>query len=55
VAANGASHRSAAEITAQMYESYRLYRYEVAKSGEDGLLFRPLGEQAREFARSGGN
>ena len=47
-AAGGASHGKAAEITASMYESYRLYRYNlVRRDGE--LAFEPLGEQAQEF------
>jgi hypothetical protein len=41
----GACHREAAEITAQIYESYELERYEFAKAGEgDEILFRRLGE-----------
>ena len=52
LAAGGASHQSAAQITAAMYESYRLYRYELIKveGGERNLVFQPLGEQAQEFA-----
>ncbi len=47
-AANGSSHGKAAEITAAMYESYRLYRYHVVqRNGE--IQFQPLGEQAQEF------
>lgn len=49
--AGGASHGRAAEITAAMYESYRLYRYNLVE--RDGqLLFQPLGEQAQEFGSS---
>ena len=47
-AASGSSHGKAAEITAAMYESYRLYRYNIVQiNGE--LQFQPLGEQAQEF------
>lgn len=45
----GASHQSAARITAAMYESYRLYRYYLLKTADGGLLFESLGEQAQEF------
>lgn len=48
-AAGGASHGRAAEITARMYESYRLYRYDLIKLAGGNLLFQPLGEQAQEF------
>lgn len=54
-AAGGAKHSEAARITARMYESYRLYRYEVTKGLEGGIRFRPLGEQAQEFGASGGS
>ena len=37
-AAGGASHRSAATITAKMYESYALERYDLIKQGEGGSL-----------------
>ena len=47
-AAGGASHGKAAEITAAMYESYRLYRYNLVKRPGE-LVFEPLGEQAQEF------
>ena len=47
-AAGGSSHGKAAEITAAMYESYRLYRYNLVKSDGE-LVFEPLGEQAQEF------
>lgn len=47
--AGGASHRSAASITAEMYESYRLYRYDLVRLVTGGLDFVPLGEQAQEF------
>jgi hypothetical protein len=46
---DGSSHQSAARITAAMYESYRLYRYDLRKAGDRKLLFEPLGEQAQEF------
>jgi len=48
-AAGASSHSQAAGITARMYESYRLYRYDLSKRENGDLLFRPLGEQAREF------
>lgn len=51
-ASGGARHGNAAAITAAMYESYRLYRYELARSGEGEILFHPLGEQAQEFGRA---
>ena len=47
-AAGGASHGKAAQVTAAMYESYRLYRYNLVRNGGD-LTFEPLGEQAQEF------
>lgn len=53
-AAGGASHGKAARITAQMYESYRLYRYDLIKLDGGALLFQPLGEQAQEFGMSRG-
>lgn len=42
-AAGSVSHSEAAEITAHMYESYVLYRYELSR-GDDGesLVFLPL-------------
>ena len=40
-AAGGASHRTAASVTAQMYEFYTLERYELAK-GTRGLVFHRL-------------
>lgn len=40
-ASGGTSHRTAARVTAEMYESYDLERYEVAK-GAGGLVFRWL-------------
>jgi len=43
-AAGAASHRSAAGISAQMYESYELDRYDLTR--EDGtLVFRPVSER----------
>ena len=42
-AAAGASHREAASITAKMYESYTLERYDLIKLG-GRLVFRPLEE-----------
>jgi hypothetical protein len=41
-ASGGVSHRTAAQLTAQMYESYTLERYELAKGGAGDLVFRPL-------------
>jgi hypothetical protein len=41
-AAGGASHRNAARVTAKMYESYTLERYELTSDGAAGLLFRWL-------------
>ena len=45
-AAGGASHRAATRITAQMYESYRLERYDVVKTaaGEEDVVFRRIEE-----------
>jgi hypothetical protein len=40
-AADGASHRSAAGVSAQMYLSYSLERYWIQKSGEK-LVFEPI-------------
>ena len=39
-AAGGASHRRAAEITAEMYESYVLERYDLRREGTGDLVFR---------------
>jgi hypothetical protein len=52
VASGGAKHTEAASITAEMYESYRLYRYDLLKPATGDLLFQPLGEQAQEFGAS---
>jgi hypothetical protein len=41
-ASGGASHRTAAGVTAEMYESYTLERYELAKGEAGGLVFRRL-------------
>jgi hypothetical protein len=41
-ASDGASHRTAAQLTAQMYESYTLERYELAKGEAGDLVFRRL-------------
>ena len=41
-AAGGASHRRAAEITAEMYESYVLERYDLTREGAGDLAFRRL-------------
>lgn len=48
-ASGGAKHTEATRITAEMYESYRLYRYDLVRLAADGLGFVPLGEQAQEF------
>src|SRR5215204_1703225 len=40
-AADGASHRSAADVSAQMYLSYSLKRYWIRKVGET-LVFEPI-------------
>ena len=42
-ASSGASHRTAANVTAEMYESYALERYELTKEAK-GLVFRRLEE-----------
>jgi hypothetical protein len=44
-AADGASHRAAATIMSEMYESYSLERYDLIKGGGT-LLFRRLEEAA---------
>jgi hypothetical protein len=44
-AAGAASHRSAAEITVRMYESYELDRYwlkKVVRAREERLIFEPI-------------
>ncbi len=41
-AANGASHREAAAISSEMYESYLLERYEVIKDPNTGVALRLL-------------
>ena len=45
-AARGVSHTSATRITGQMYESYRLERYDVvrAAAGEQDVVFRRIEE-----------
>ena len=45
-ASGGVSHRAAARITAEMYESYTLERYDLIKigGGKESLVFRRLGE-----------
>ena len=48
-ASGGASHRTAAQLTAQMYESYTLERYELLRGEAGDLVFRQLGGvQGRE-------
>ncbi len=50
-ASGGASHRNATQVTAEMYESYTLERYELTSDGAAGLLFRWLeGTTARAGA-----
>jgi len=44
-AAGAASHRSAAGISAQMYESYELERYDLTREA-GALVFRPAAERA---------
>ncbi len=44
-AAGGASHRRAAEITAEMYESYVLERYDLTREETGDLVFRRLEER----------
>jgi hypothetical protein len=41
-ASGGASHRTAAQISAEMYESYTLERYELARGEAGNLVFRRL-------------
>jgi hypothetical protein len=41
-ASHGASHQTAAQLTARMYESYALERYELAKGEAGDLVFRRL-------------
>jgi len=45
-ASGGASHRAATGITAEMYESYTLERYDLIKirGAKESLVFRRLGE-----------
>jgi hypothetical protein len=50
-AAGGASHQTAAQVTARMYEAYSLERYELAK-GARGLVFRRLDGVPARPARS---
>jgi hypothetical protein len=53
-AAGGASHRRATEITAAMYESYALERYDLIKEGTRDLVFRRHeGISSRGDARGG--
>jgi hypothetical protein len=41
-ASGGVSHREATQLSAQMYESYTLERYELAKGEAGDLVFRRL-------------
>ena len=45
-ASGGASHTAATRLTAQMYESYSLERYDVVKTvdGEEDIVFRRIEE-----------
>jgi hypothetical protein len=45
-ASGGATHRRAAQLSAEMYESYVLERYDLLKTG-GSLVFRPLGGTSR--------
>ncbi len=46
-AASGASHREAATITAEMYESYTIERYDLIKGGaQENLVFQRVEEAA---------
>jgi hypothetical protein len=63
LAAGGASHREASAITAQIYRSYVLERYDLMRDEAGGLVFRPLeggssledapGGSARELQETG--
>ncbi len=54
-ASGGASHRAAAQVTAEMYESYTLERYELTNDDTGDLAFRRLdGEPARAGADASG-
>ena len=54
-ASGGASHRTAAQVTAEMYESYTLERYELTNDGTGDLAFRRLeGMAARAGADASG-
>ena len=52
-AAGGASHLTAAAITAEMYESYVLERYDLTREGAGGLVFRRLEENPSRGDGSG--
>jgi hypothetical protein len=41
-ASGGAPHRTAAQVSAEMYESYVLERYDLIKGEVEGLVFRRL-------------
>ena len=54
-ASGGASHRTAAQVTAEMYESYTLERYGLTNDDTGELAFRRLdGEPARAGADPSG-
>ena len=54
-ASGGASHRTAAQVTAEMYESYTLERYELTMDDTGDLAFRRLdGEPPRAGADASG-
>jgi hypothetical protein len=53
-ASGGARHREAADITAQMYESYELGRYELSKDQRGGdIVFRSLDENRTHGPKRG--
>ena len=53
-AASGASHREAAVITAEMYESYTIERYDLIKQGtQENLVFRRVEEAAPRGSAAG--
>src|SRR5215213_3248857 len=54
-ASGGASHRSAAQASAEMYDSYVLERYDLIKGEVGGLVFRRLqGASPREAVGASG-
>ena len=54
-ASGGAPHRTAAQVSAEMYESYVLERYDLIKGEVEGLVFRRLqGASPREAVGASG-